>query len=76
MWNLQKNVCTEKHVLILKKGGMKRQNMSLPRQAWVEKKSMDWKHTDFSLKKQLRAQRSVKKVMLTVLGDIKDHITI
>lgn len=41
-----------------------------------KQQSMQWKHTASPVKKKFRAQRSVKKVMLTVFWDVKGPITI
>ena len=43
--------------------------MDLPLQARV-KKSMEWKHTVYPIKKKFRVLQPVKKVMLTVFLDM------
>ena len=45
--------------------------MGLPFRAWVENHSIEWKHTDFPVKKSFRMQQWVKKVMQTVVWNIK-----
>ena len=62
---------TENHVLI-KKMFTNGLNIGLPFRAWVKKWFMEWKHTDFPVKKRLLAQQSVKKVMMTVFWDMKE----
>ena len=64
----------EKHVIVTKMftNGL---NLDLPQRALFEK-FMEWKHTDSLVMKRFQTQRSVKKVRLTVLWDVKEPITI
>ena len=37
-----------------------------------KRQSMEWKHTDYPVKKTFWAEMSVKKVMVIIYGNIKD----
>ena len=50
--------------------------LDLSRWAWVEKIVHGNGNTDIPIKKEFRAQQSVKKVMQTVFCDMKESITI
>ena len=50
--------------------------MGLQLRTWVEKQYMQCKHTEFPVKKKFQAQRSIKKIMLTVFWGMKGPITI
>ena len=64
-------IFTEKYILV--KNCLE---MDLPLWPQLKKQSMEWKHTDFLVKKKFQAQQSVIKVILTVLLDMKGSMII
>ena len=73
IWNVCREACfSQKNVYKWFKHGFATLRLS-----WKKKKqSMEWKHTDFLVKKKFQAQQSVKKIMLTVSWGMKGPITI
>ena len=64
-------MCMEEHIFCQKRDYEQAVHRKEPKRL-----SMKWKRTDIPVKKKLWAQQSVKKVMLTVLWDMKRLITI
>ena len=60
-------MCTEKHVLVIKK--------TLTNKVKPKSSVDDVEHTD-AVKKKIRAQRSVKIVILTIFWDMKETLAI
>ena len=76
MWNLQKNLWCVWRKCFVKKVFSKGSTWVCYYEPKLNRQFIEWKHSNFPVKKNFWVQQSVKKVMLTTLWDMKGAIII